>query len=192
MVQTTQSLPFRPNAIGLSSVKLIGTEQTKEFGTVIHVAGADLMDGTPIFDIKPYIPYGDCHPEALGGFTSTAGDFLLQVDFPQELLDLLPKDKQEAYSMLKKLSGKTHQVMTGVALIKKGKTVMFSEQARVTFASLTDEEINDYIETGEPFDKAGSYAVQGKSAKFVKKIDGDYYSVVGLPCQKLYQVLKNF
>ena len=60
------------------------------------MAGADLMDGTPIFDIKPYIPYGDCHPEALGGFTSTAGDFLLQVDFPQELLKLLPENKREA------------------------------------------------------------------------------------------------
>ena len=88
--------PFRPNSLGLSCVRMIGIEQTEENGTVIHVAGADLMDGTPIFDIKPYIPYGDCHPEALGGFTSTAGDFLLQVDFPQELLDLLPKDKQEA------------------------------------------------------------------------------------------------
>lgn len=88
--------PFRPNSLGLSCVKIIRIEQTSENGTVIHVAGADLMDGTPIFDIKPYIPYGDCHPEALGGFTSTAGDFLLQVDFPQELLDLLPKDKQEA------------------------------------------------------------------------------------------------
>lgn len=88
--------PFRPNSLGLSCVKIIGIEPTAENGTVIHVAGADLMDGTPIFDIKPYIPYGDCHPEALGGFTSTAGDFLLQVDFPQELLDLLPKDKQEA------------------------------------------------------------------------------------------------
>ena len=88
--------PFRPNALGLSCVKIIGIEQASDNGTVIHVAGADLMDGTPIFDIKPYIPYGDCHPEALGGFTSTAGDFLLQVDFPQELLDLLPKDKQEA------------------------------------------------------------------------------------------------
>lgn len=87
--------PFRPNSLGLSCVKIIGIEPTAENGTVIHVAGADLMDGTPIFDIKPYIPYGDCHPEALGGFTSTAGDFLLQVDFPQELLDLLPKDKQE-------------------------------------------------------------------------------------------------
>ena len=88
--------PFRPNSLGLSCVKIIGIEQTADNGTVIHVAGADLMDGTPIFDIKPYIPYGDCHPEALGGFTSTAGDFLLQVDFPQQLLKLLPEDKQEA------------------------------------------------------------------------------------------------
>ena len=103
-----------------------------------------------------------------------------------------PKDKEEAFSMLKKLSGKSHQVITGVALIKKGKTVTFCDQATVTFAKLTDEEINDYIETNECFDKAGSYAIQGKSAKFVKKIDGDYYAVVGLPCQKLYQALKRF
>ena len=88
--------PFRPNSLGLSCVKIIGIEQTAENGTVIHVAGADLMDSTPIFDIKPYIPYGDCHPDALGGFTSTAGDFLLQVDFPQELLKLLPENKREA------------------------------------------------------------------------------------------------
>lgn len=88
--------PFRPNAIGLSSVQLIGTEQTKEFGTVIHVAGADLMDGTPIFDIKPYIPYADSHCDATGGFTDTAKDFLLQVNCPDALLETLPKEKQEA------------------------------------------------------------------------------------------------
>ncbi len=88
--------PFRPNALGLSSVRLLGVEQTGDLGPVIHVAGADLMDGTPIFDIKPYIPYGDCHPEATGGFTDTAGAFLLQVDFPQPLLALLPEDKQAA------------------------------------------------------------------------------------------------
>ncbi len=88
--------PFRPNSLGLSCVRIVGLEQTEENGTVIHVAGADLMDGTPIFDIKPYIPYGDCHPEALGGFTSTAKDYILKVDFPQSLLDNLPKDKQEA------------------------------------------------------------------------------------------------
>ena len=88
--------PFRPNSIGLSCVKIVALEETPNNGTVIHVAGADLMDGTPILDIKPYIPYCDSHPEALGGFTTNAGDFLLKVDFPDDLLNLLPKDKQEA------------------------------------------------------------------------------------------------
>ena len=88
--------PFRPNSIGLSCVKIIGLDQTAEQGTVIHVAGADLMDGTPILDIKPYIPYCDAHPEALGGFTTNAGDFLLKVDFPADLLELLPTNKQAA------------------------------------------------------------------------------------------------
>ena len=88
--------PFRPNNLGLSSVRLLGVEHTAEFGTVLHVGGADLMDGTPIFDIKPYVPYGDCHPEATGGFTDTAGDFLLEVDFPAHLLALLPPEKRDA------------------------------------------------------------------------------------------------
>ena len=88
--------PFRPNNLGLSCVKLLGVEHTEQFGTVIHVGGADLMDGTPIFDIKPYIPYADCQNEATGGFTDHADDFLLQVDFPADLLNQLPEEKREA------------------------------------------------------------------------------------------------
>lgn len=88
--------PFRPNNLGLSCVKLLDVEQTKSSGTVLHIAGADLMDGTPIFDIKPYIPYSDCRAEALGGFTDTAKDFLLEVDFPAHLLELLPSEKRQA------------------------------------------------------------------------------------------------
>ena len=88
--------PFRPNNLGLSSVKLLGVEHTEKYGTVLHVGGADLMDGTPIFDVKPYIAYGDSHPEARGGFTDTAGDFLLHVEFPQELLNRLPEEKRQA------------------------------------------------------------------------------------------------
>ena len=88
--------PFRPNNMGLSSVKLLGVEHTAEYGTVLHVGGADLMDGTPIFDVKPYIPYSDCHADATGGFTDNAGDFLLEVDFPAELLKKLPMSKWEA------------------------------------------------------------------------------------------------
>ncbi len=88
--------PFRPNSLGLSCVELLGIEETGDCGTVIHVGGADLMDGTPIFDIKPYIPYSDAFPEAAGGFTDAADDFLLTVHFPEPLLALLPAEKQAA------------------------------------------------------------------------------------------------
>lgn len=88
--------PFRPNAIGLSSVKICGIEHTHDYGTVIHVAGADLMDGTPIFDIKPYIPYCDCHADAIGGFTENAASYILQVNFPKDLLEQLPEQKRDA------------------------------------------------------------------------------------------------
>lgn len=88
--------PFRPNNLGLSCVRLLGKEHTEKYGTVLCVGGADLMDGTPIFDIKPYIPYSDCKPEASGGFTDRAADFLLDVIFPAELLEKLPQQKREA------------------------------------------------------------------------------------------------
>ena len=87
--------PFRPNHLGLSCVRLLGLEKTGQ-GTVLHVAGADLMDGTPILDIKPYVPYADCHPQALGGFTDRADDYLLRVDLPEELLLRLPPEKRAA------------------------------------------------------------------------------------------------
>ena len=87
--------PFRPNPVGLSCVRLLGVEQTKN-GPVLQIAGADLMDGTPIYDIKPYVPYADCHPDALGGFTTQADDFLLTVDFPTELLHKIPENRREA------------------------------------------------------------------------------------------------
>ena len=88
--------PFRPNAIGLSCVRLLKVEPNTPQGPVLTVAGADLMDGTPILDIKPYIPYADCQNDATGGFTDTAGDFLLAVDFPPALLELVPEDRRAA------------------------------------------------------------------------------------------------
>ncbi|MBQ2784899.1 MAG: tRNA (N6-threonylcarbamoyladenosine(37)-N6)-methyltransferase TrmO [Oscillospiraceae bacterium] len=88
--------PFRPNSLGLSCVRLLGVEQTESHGTVLHVGGGDLMDGTPIFDIKPYIPYSDSIPDALGGFTDAAKDFLLEVRFPDDLLQNLPVNKRDA------------------------------------------------------------------------------------------------
>ena len=88
--------PFRPNPIGLSCVKLVGVEQTAEFGPVIRVAGADLLNGTPIYDIKPYLPYADCKPEAVGGFASVPKEATLTVHISEEIVEKIPAEKLEA------------------------------------------------------------------------------------------------
>jgi tRNA-Thr(GGU) m(6)t(6)A37 methyltransferase TsaA len=88
--------PFRPNPIGLSSVRLEHIEFDAKLGPVLYVTGADLMDGTPIFDIKPYIAYTDCHPDAVSGFASTPAEYLLEVDFAEELLQKVPENQRES------------------------------------------------------------------------------------------------
>ena len=88
--------PFRPNPIGLSCVRLEQVCPDSKHGTVLLVSGADLMDGTPIYDIKPYIPYADAHPEAVGGFAQEAPVPTLQVDFPPQLLERVPEDRRQA------------------------------------------------------------------------------------------------
>ena len=88
--------PFRPNPIGLSSVRLKGIVQHPTLGPVLHVAVADLMDGTPIFDIKPYLPYTDAHPQASSGFTADYEGYHLTVRFPEDLLKKVPPEKQAA------------------------------------------------------------------------------------------------
>ena len=88
--------PFRPNPLGLSCVRLEQVELSTPNGPVLHVAGADLMDGTPIYDIKPYLPGVDSHPDAAGGFTDGIEYASLKVDFPEPLLELIPADKREA------------------------------------------------------------------------------------------------
>ena len=88
--------PFRPNPIGLSSVRLEKVELDPKLGPVLYVSGADLMDGTPIYDIKPYIAYTDSHPDAVSGFASTPAEYLLDVDFPQDLLQQVPESQRES------------------------------------------------------------------------------------------------
>ena len=87
--------PFRPNAIGLSSVRLLGVEPHTPDGPVLHVAGADLVSGTPIYDIKPYLPYADSHPEAVDGFDGRRDAEPLTVVFPPELEAMIPEEKRE-------------------------------------------------------------------------------------------------
>ncbi|OMP67543.1 Maf family protein [Domibacillus epiphyticus] len=102
-----------------------------------------------------------------------------------------PAGKAEAAEMISSLSGTGHSVYTGVAIITRNEKVIFHEKTNVEFWELTEEEIASYIETGEPFDKAGGYGIQSAGALFVKAIRGDYFTVVGLPLSSLYRHLKH-
>ena len=98
-----------------------------------------------------------------------------------------PADEADAKRMLTMLSGQTHEVYTGVCLIEDGEAKTFYEETKVTFYEISDEQIDRYIKTGEPMDKAGSYGIQGKAAVFIKGIEGDYYNVVGFPIARFLQ-----
>lgn len=103
-----------------------------------------------------------------------------------------PVDKEDARRMITLLSGKVHQVYTGVTLSLDGKTKTFSEKTDVEFFDLTEGEIEEYISSSEPYDKAGAYGIQGKAGLLVKKINGDYYNVVGFPIARLKREIEEF
>ncbi len=103
-----------------------------------------------------------------------------------------PADEEEARRMLRSLSGRTHRVITGVVALRlpDGSTRRAAETTNVTFAALTDREIDDYVATGEPMDKAGAYGIQERAGRFVARIEGCYFNVVGLPLARLYAMLR--
>ncbi len=103
-----------------------------------------------------------------------------------------PRDREDAYRMLRRLSGETHKVMTGTALYCGKKSTVFTTETLVTFYELTDAEIEQYLDTGEPFDKAGAYGIQGYGCLLVRSIEGDYNNVVGLPVAALSRALQQF
>ena len=101
-----------------------------------------------------------------------------------------PKDRNEAFEMLRRLSGREHTVFTGVTLLSPGRSETFTSATKVKFYDLTDEEIRSYIATGEPMDKAGAYGIQGYGCILVEKICGDYFTVMGLPIAEVVRRLK--
>lgn len=102
-----------------------------------------------------------------------------------------PHSKQQCKEMMELLRNKSHSVITGVAILYDDQIINFADEAKVYFDDISDEEIEKYIEMKEPYDKAGGYAIQGWAGKFISKIDGNYYSIVGLPVSTVYQHLKN-
>jgi septum formation protein len=123
------------------------------------------------------------HPQAL----VIGSDTVVELD--GEILGK-PKDEQDAFRMLRRLSGQEHRVYTGVTLVKDGQSLSQAEKTRVFFREMTDQEIWAYIRTGEPMDKAGAYGYQGMAGLFIQGIEGDYFNVVGLPLCRLGQMLK--
>ena len=103
-----------------------------------------------------------------------------------------PADAAEALAMLRRLHGRTHEVWTGIAVVHAGEQRTAAECTRVQFVRLNDAEIAAYVRSGEPLDKAGAYGIQGLAAAFVRRVEGDYSNVVGLPLARLRMVLKEF
>lgn len=133
------------------------------------------------------------YQKAADVFKNHKDDLVLGFDTLVILKDQImgkPKDKEEAKSYLRALSGSTHRVLTGCAMIKKGHSSSFYSSAYVSFYPMTEDEINDYISTHEPFDKAGAYGIQGFGSKYIESINGDYYAIVGFPVSKIYRELK--
>lgn len=121
--------PFRPNPIGLSCVKLEKIEQTKEHGTVLYVRGADLMDGTPVYDIKPYLPYADSHPDAIGGFTENLEERQVEVKVECEAFYSILEEKQKEI----------------IKILEQDPTPSYKEEGRVYTMSYGDYEVKFYI-----------------------------------------------
>ena len=119
--------------------------------------------------------------------TVIASDTIVVID--NEILGK-PKNKEDAFRMLKSLQGRKHVVITSVCIMHKDKIDTFLSKSYVTFYKMSNDEINEYIETNEPMDKAGAYAIQGKAAKYIRSINGDYYTIVGLPIGKVIKSLK--
>lgn len=142
-------------------------------------------DAVKMLSLKKASAVSDCYPDSVVIGADTV------VAFENKILGK-PASKENAFEMLKTLSGNTHKVYTGVAIIYKDRISNFFEETDVEFYPLSDDEIQEYIDTGEPMDKAGAYGIQGKGCVLVKRINGDYSNVVGLPISKLYRELKNF
>lgn len=164
---------------------------TEDF--TVHPVDADetLPPGMPVEMAAAYL--ADVKAKAAAGLFPE--DIVIGCDTVVVLDDEImgkPRDREDAFRMLRQLSGETHTVMTGVSLYHGRQTTVFTVETDVTFYVLSDAEIEAYLDTGEPFDKAGAYGIQGKGSLLVQRIEGDYFNVVGLPVAALFRNLRQF
>ena len=164
-------------------IRVSDVDESIEFGTP-----ADLVEKLSLIkakDVANLVKAEGKHGLVIGADTVVALDGLVYGK---------PKDKEEAFEMLKSLRGRAHSVFTGVSLVDaiSGRRMTFHEETKVFFKNPSDNELKAYIEGGEPMDKAGAYAIQGEGAFLIERIEGDYLNVVGLPLEKLKENLSLF
>lgn len=163
---------------------------TSEFEVVPAVGDEIIPEGTPPEDAVVLLSQG----KAEEIYSSRKGEIIVAADTVVAVDDKIlgkPWNKAEAAEMLRMLSGRVHSVFTGVCIIfADGREEQLCEKTEVEFYPISEEEIGEYIASGEPMDKAGAYGIQGRGALFVKRISGDYYNVMGLPVAELYRLLK--
>ena len=177
-------------------MKLILASKSPRRSEILKNAGVDFT--VRVADADETIPEGTKPSDAVVflaarkamAVTRAEDELVLGADTVVVLDDKIlgkPKDCNDAFNMLKALSGRVHSVFTGVCAIGNGVSITFAEETKVEFMPLTDEEIYAYIDTNEPFDKAGAYGIQGFASKFIRGIEGDYFNVVGLPMSRVYE-----
>lgn len=177
-------------------MKLVLASKSPRRSEILKNAGIDFT--VRVADADETIPEGTKPQDAVVFLAArkamaverTEDELVLGADTVVVLQDKIlgkPKDRDDAYNMLKSLSGRVHSVFTGVCAIGKGVSITFAEETRVEVMPLTDEEIYTYIDTNECYDKAGAYGIQGLASKFIRRIDGDYFNVVGLPISRIYE-----
>ena len=162
---------------------------SKDFRVIPAVGEEIIPDGTSPMDAVLLLS----RQKAEEIYLQYKGEIIISADTVVAIDDMIlgkPHDEEQAFDMLKRLSGRLHTVFTGVCVIfEDGSSDNFAERTDVEFYPLSDKEIRDYIATGEPMDKAGAYGIQEKGALLVRRIDGDFYNVMGLPISKLSRVL---
>lgn len=166
-------------------MKLLGFDFKIEIPDVEEILNPKMEHDDQVIDLafqKAYAVFQNHKEDIVIGF-----DTLVVID---DFVLGKPKDEDEAKLFLNLLSDRTHRVLTGCSILTKGFSRSFHSDADVTFYKLTDSEIEEYIKTREPMDKAGAYGIQGYGSKFVKRVNGDYYTIVGFPIGRLYQELK--
>ena len=177
-------------------MKLVLASKSPRRSEILKNAGIDFT--VRVADADETIPYGTKPEDAVVFLAARKAlaveraedETVLGADTIVVLDDKIlgkPRDKEDAFNMIKSLSGRVHSVFTGVCAIGDGISLTFAEETKVEFYPLSDDEINEYINTDEPYDKAGAYGIQGLASKFIRGIEGDYFNVVGLPVSSVYK-----